>query len=650
MKFLIKILLLFLIFNSVNIYAQRSKTADNLTDTEKENMAEEALQEENYEKAVLLYKKLLDKKPDNSRLNFLVGFCYLNTNYGIDQSIEHFEKAIAYLKKNDTNNAPLETYYYLAKAYYNNNNFNKAIGILDNVIAKIPKNESQYILRIQTLRKKCENGNNISQNKLEIKVENLFELNSKYSDHSPLVNQDETDIIFTSRRAGTKIRVKSADKQFDANIYTSLNIDSAWQAPYSIINSVNSSSHEAATFISANRKTMIIHKYDRNKGSLYISRLKENGEWGKLVHLGSNVNTKHRETTGSISPDGRKLYFMSDRKGGYGGLDIYVSDKLKNGSWGTAKNLGATVNSSMDEETPFIHKNGTLFFCSKGHGSMGGFDIFASSKIDKNTWSNPVNLGVPINSVEDDFCYIPDIKGKFAYYASKRQGGKGNSDIYRVALNKQIKNYAVVSGKIMLADKNEEVKIQITDLNGNNQKIFKLQIKNNRVDIILLTGKSYMLNIQVKDITVHKIKLNLGKVGSFISIEQHVILNDINLKSLTNSNIVTEEYTSKPKSTDITEDNFLADNNPSSTSGNNLNDKKGKLFSIQLAKSETQLNETYFNDLQDVKSHKEKSGSYIYYFGEYIYEWEAMIKLRMIKDKYPEAQIFVNNFNKEEFN
>ena len=638
MKFVFKILLLFFFINPITIFAQRVQTSDNLSDTEKELMAEDALQVENYDKAILLYKKLLDKKPTNSKLNFLVGFCYLNTEYGKEQAIDYFEDAIFNMKENSSDNAPLETYYYLAQAYYSGNKFNKAIDVLDQVSVKIPKNESLYLLRVQNLKKSCENGLRNLQNKIVIQIDNLFDINSKYSDHSPLVNFDETEMVFTSRRAGTKTSEKKADNQYDANIYNSFNIDSSWQSPYKINTLINSSAHEAATFISADYKTMVVHRYDRSKGSLYISKIKETAEWGKLVNLGSNVNTKYSETAGSLSPDGRKLFFVSDRKGGYGGLDIYVSLKMKNGTWGPAKNLGKTINSAKDEETPFLHVNGTLFFCSKGHGSIGGFDVFASTKIDKDVWSEPVNLGIPINSVEDDFGYIPSIDGRFAYFASKRQGGKGNSDIYRVELNKNKKNYVVISGKLNNVDKNKSVSIQITDLRINRKKPFKPQYKNGKFDLILLAGRSYLIDIQVNNRIVHKIKLNLKDIGSFISMEQHIILNDIDIEAISDNNIISEEYTSKAKT--ATKTNIASNNG----TGNNAdgNDGEGKIFSIKLISSKLKLDESDFTEISDIKVHKDPDGTYNYYFGEYIYEWEAMIKLRMLKEKYPEAEIFEN--------
>ncbi|MEN8121021.1 MAG: tetratricopeptide repeat protein [Bacteroidota bacterium] len=649
------------------MYSQRSKTGDNLTYSEKERMAEVALQEGKYDKAVLLYKKLLDQEPDNSIINFLVGYCYLNTDYGKEQAIGFFEKAVSNIQEGNSNNAPLEAYYYLAEAYYDNYNFIKAIDILNQLSEKIPGNEDLFNFRVKLLKEKCENGKCFSSGKLEIKVENLLEVNSKYSDHSPLINNDETELIFTSRREETKVSVKNYDDQFDANIYMSEKIDSAWQLPYSLGNSVNSSFHEAATFISADYKTMIIHKYDRYKGSLYISKMKESGEWGIAVALGPNINTKYRETAGCLTPDGSKLYFVSDRKGGYGGLDIYVSDKLINGTWGPARNLGATINTAFNEETPFIHMNGTLFFCSEGHNSMGGYDIFASSIKKKNNWSSPVNLGIPINSVKDDFFYIPSPNGRFAYYASKRQGGKGQSDIYRVELSEQgKKNYAVVSGNIFISEENvnqKDIKIHISDLNGKKVNLYKPTLKKNKFNLFLRTGKSYILTVEFQNLTTHKIKLTIENKGSFLSLEQHIILDDIIIKSLedteyhrmlTQGNIQTKEYISKPKSKDISDDYILVGNTDTNvtidTDIDNQNEDESKVFSIQLLDSKTSLNNAYFADIEDVKSFKKENGSYIYYLGEYIYEWEATIKLRMLKDKYPKAFIFVNTFISKKIN
>jgi len=152
--------------------------------------------------------------------------------------------------------------------------------------------------------------------------------------------------------------------------------------------------------------------------------------------LGPNINTKFRETHASLSADGRYLYFTSDRKGGYGGLDIYVSEVQEDGSWGEPTNLGPAVNTELNEEGPYIHPDGkTLYFSSEGHKNLGGFDIFKVEKNEFDTWTQAKNLGYPINTVEDDVFFIPSPNGKRIYLSSFRTGGIGDNDIYIINLD-----------------------------------------------------------------------------------------------------------------------------------------------------------------------------------------------------------------------
>ncbi|MCF6241314.1 MAG: hypothetical protein L3J74_08225 [Bacteroidales bacterium] len=661
MKYLFNILLLFSLFYTNNAHSQRGKTVDNLSEEEIFEMAEFAMQDEKYEKAVLLYKKLLAKKPNSSKLNFLVGFGYLNTDYGKDQSIEYFQKSIKNIKTGSSDNAPLEVYYYLAYAYYYQNRFAKAKEVLNQVMTKIPANENIFRNRVNNLKLKCNNALIIKQNKLNLSIENLLEINTKYSDHSALMNQDETEIIFTSRRAGTKMRIKNIDGQYDENIYTALKIDSVWQTPYSLGNSINTQQHDAATCISPAYNKMIIHRYERNKGDLYVTNLKEDGSWTNAVKLGSNINSKYKETTGCLSPDGKKLYFTSNRRGGFGGLDIYVSEKQKDGSWGPAKNMGAKINTSKNEETPFLHKNGTLFFCSEGHNSIGGFDIFASSKDENGNWEQAENMGIPINSIEDDFFYIPSKNGKYAYFSSKRKGGKGKSDIYRVQLNpKSKKNYVVISGNLYVSDKNQirgVVKFFIETEEGKLIKSYAPGLSNNHFTLMLESGKNYILRVDYQDITTHKINIKTVSYGSFLSFEQYLILDDIIIKSLKDSVYKKQlvqgdyeqlEYQTKVKSPNASKVILFAENNLS----NSISDKNEKLdtenqktFVIQLLKSTEPANDTIFNNIEDIKVYVDKDGSFIYYTGQYIYEWEAEIRLRNIINEFPEAKVIVNNFH-----
>lgn len=148
-----------------------------------------------------------------------------------------------------------------------------------------------------------------------------------------------------------------------------------------------------------------------------------------------NINTKGIEASPILSPDGNTLYFVSDRKGGFGGKDIWASERLSNGNWSEPYNLGKDVNTSEDEESPYIMLDGvTLYFSSKGHNSFGGYDIFMTTQDYDGLWSKSENLGAPVNSTSDDYYYITDSFGKKAYYSSDKVE-KGNQDIYFVQYN-----------------------------------------------------------------------------------------------------------------------------------------------------------------------------------------------------------------------
>jgi hypothetical protein len=146
--------------------------------------------------------------------------------------------------------------------------------------------------------------------------------------------------------------------------------------------------------------------------------------------------TKYIETSPCLSPDGNTLYFVSDRSGGFGGKDIWASERLSKGNWSDPVNLGDKVNTASDEESPFMMSDGaTLNFSSKGHNSMGGYDIFSATQNDDGFWSNPENLGTPVNTISDDFFYITDTYDKLAFYSSDK-AQLGNQNIYFVNYKK----------------------------------------------------------------------------------------------------------------------------------------------------------------------------------------------------------------------
>jgi len=659
MGLFVKIILVIILLNSFILNAQRKSSDKKLTKEQIEQIADESLQLGKFERALVLYKRLLANDVENSKLNFLIGYCYINTDYGKETSIKYLEKSIDLIKPGNKNNAPIEVFYYLSKAYYINNKFSKAIETLDTSINKIPKYQPQFKEKAKNLKEHCENVLVIIKSNVNLEIKSIIDINSKYSDYNPLICNSNNEIFYTSRRAINKNSKKNIDGQYDENIYMSNFINNAWQKPEILSNNINTIYHEKACFVSENNSTMIIRRIDKHKGSLYISVKNNVGKWTIAKKLGQNINTKHQETHGSLSPNGQTLFFISDRKGTQGGTDIFVSEKLKDGTWGKAKNLGNKINSIFDEETPYLHKNGTLFFASKGHNSIGGFDIFASTKDSSGNWSEPINMGIPINSVFDDFGYIPNKKGTKAYYSSNKKGGKGESDIFEVVLDTNSRNdYIAVFGELKFKSNQLRKNTRITVIEDYfKDTLFNLVNipKSGKYQFVIKAGKKYEVIYSFDNTIIHKNVIDSKQGGSILVLDQLVFVNDIAIHPKTNvqyykniavNSFKTDYIISKPISNEIVFSSLIGFNNNTDTTTTITTeiDKKGIIYSIKLTDSEKKQNISNFSNIKGVKEHNKNNNIYTYYVGEYIYEWEAEIKLRKIKDKYPNAKIFINKF------
>ncbi|NVO01305.1 MAG: PD40 domain-containing protein [Bacteroidetes bacterium] len=170
---------------------------------------------------------------------------------------------------------------------------------------------------------------------------------------------------------------------------------------------------------------------ESNKMDIYDSYFNGNN-WSTPQIMNSNINSKYNETSACLSPDGKTLYFTSDRKGGYGGLDIWKSELLDNGEWGPVNNLGPTVNTASDEESPYVlADNVTMYFSSKGHNSTGGFDVFYSTQTDDGYWSNAINAGITINTKEDELHFKISTDEKYAFYSKANASSNKNYKIIK---------------------------------------------------------------------------------------------------------------------------------------------------------------------------------------------------------------------------
>ena len=296
-------------------------------------------------------------------------------------------------------------------------------------------------IRLKELEKRileCESGKKLKDNPRNFIVTNLGQVvNSPFEDYAPVLTADENLLVFTSCRPKEDSKTKkSSDGKCFEDIFITHQAEGKWAPPQNIGDPINTPFHDSAIAISADGKTLFLYT-DENQGDILVSEFTE-GKWGKPIPLPSPINSPYHESSISISADGKKIFVASERPGGWGGSDIYVIEKNEAGQWGTAMNLGPSINSQWDEDGPFLSLDCMiLYFSSTGHDSMGGFDIFRSLQR-SNKWSEAENLGFPINTPGNDNYFVGTKDGKRAYYSSIREEGFGAEDIYLITLPKEL--------------------------------------------------------------------------------------------------------------------------------------------------------------------------------------------------------------------
>lgn len=421
---------------------------------EKFTLANDFVEDGNFHKALSHYQELLNENPNNANLNFKIGFCYLNTAIEKVKAIPYLEFASKNISENYNGNshketmAPLESLFYLGKAYHVNYRFDDAESTFIDLKSQLPADAIDFINQIDHELSACQVARRLIRNPIEMYVTNLGStINSSFAEHSPVISGDESILIFTSKRSDNTGGNKMDDGQYFEDIYISSFDGKKYTPAQKISENINTDSHEASIGLSFDGSKLFIYKDDGNDGNIYISNRK-GAEWQVPEKLPEPINSKYRETHASMSFDQNEIFFTSDRKGGYGGLDIYRVRKLPNGRWSKAQNLGPDINTPFDEEGPYLHPDGTsLFFSSQGHNNMGGFDIFVSFVDANGKWSTPENIGYPINTPDDDVYYVPSVDGRRAYYASYANNSIGDYDVFKIDLAEtHIRNQTVIAG------------------------------------------------------------------------------------------------------------------------------------------------------------------------------------------------------------
>jgi len=439
--------------------------------------------DKNYQQALQIYLKLDSLSPDNENIKYHIGVCYIHMPSEKFKAITFLEKAsdstsLNYRDKFRENKAPVFSYYFLGKAYMINYELDKAIAATEKYKTFLGEQIKSDKINIQDADRQiemCKVAKEMIKYPVPARVENLGRnINTEFPEYAPVVNHEGNTLIFTSRRNANIGELTENNGYYFEDIYISKQ-DSmgAWSKAENMGPLINTKGHEASISLSPDNKKLFIYKDKRGNGNIYISTL-DSGVWSKPKKLPAPINTSAWETHATLSADSNILYFTSDRKGGFGGTDIYKSTKDAKGKWGKPINLGSSINTEFNEDGPFILSDNTLYFCSEGHKTMGGYDIFYSKLGSNGNWSSPENLGYPINTPDDDLFYTP-VDSLTAYIASVRNEGLGNLDIYKLWIHIRVKGIAldkytneIIPGTIitLMNDKMEVIDSVVADENG----------------------------------------------------------------------------------------------------------------------------------------------------------------------------------------
>ncbi len=491
--------------------------------------------------ALNIYKEVLVKNPKDPSVLHFVGLCHY-TLKDYEKATENFNKA-----KEIKTDMKYETYLYTGKLFQLGGKYDEAIVDFGEYKKLAPAKEAAEE-DVDVWIDQCNTAKILLAAPLDVKVENMgAEINSKYDDQSPAISADGMMLVFNTRRPETTnspLDIEGDGKYFQ-DIYFS-NFDTLtkkWKQADDVPGSINSNNaHDACTGISADGKIIFIYKNDLKDpqsrgGDIYSSKI-VNGKWKTPSNMAKPINTTYWEGGACISPDGKTIFFTSERPGGSGNSDIWMAKRLTKTTWGKPTNIGPDVNTPFDEVGLFLAPDGkTLFFCSNGKGSMGDYDIF-KTVLENGKWSKPVNLGYPINSDKRDGPFCVSANAQTGYFASNRDGGLGESDIYQVDLTnyavlekdgKKVSNNGLSILKGVVRDGYEgygvaDVDIQFADESGTNVGS-TVTNENGEYFITLKGGIKYTMTLKkkgFKDLT-EPVELKLGTKETYSLVKEFLL-------------------------------------------------------------------------------------------------------------------------------
>jgi outer membrane protein OmpA-like peptidoglycan-associated protein len=506
------------------------------TETEKKvKKADSFLAIKEYAQALSLYLELDKSAPKDPQTNYAIGFCYANLPGELVKAIPYFEFAT----KSKGAEVPPRAYYYLGKAYHLEGKFDEAINQFN--LYKTLERDAAKLADATRQVQVCVNAKTLMKAPVDVYVQNIgAPINTKDTEYGVVISADEQILIYTSLKPLPADKNNPTAKPLEyEDILISRKTGSGWSSPQSIglvpptVNNIRS--NIGSVGLTPNGQKLLLYMgTTTNTGDIFYSQL-QGDKWGAPVRMGKEVNSNAQESSASITPDEKVMYFASNRPGGYGGMDIYKVEKLASGDWGAPVNLGATVNTPYDEEAPFIHPDKkTLYFTSDGHNSMGGDDIF-KAVLDNGTgkWSTPVNMGYPVNTVHNDSYFALSADGKKGYFSSDRPGGSGGQDIYFLGIPEEqgVVPLTMMKGRILAGDPPKPIPTKIKVINNETKEVIKDVYNPNQKTgdylVIFPPNKSYDMVIEAEGYKPYLVNIHVPNQTYFYELYQEILLNPV---------------------------------------------------------------------------------------------------------------------------
>jgi outer membrane protein OmpA-like peptidoglycan-associated protein len=484
--------------------------------------------------ALTKYLEAIQAGEKDPMVHYKTAVCYQKSAETDDQikSIPYFEFALANGK-----DMPASIYYDLGSIYLKDENMQKALENFNKFREVSNKADKKAMGMADEAIQTCHNAVALMSVPRDFTVHHFNSIiNSKYTEYNPVLSADESVMAFTALRPNTG-KTRTGDK-FIEEIYITYNNSGAWSEP-KLVPVAHDYNVGTAGLSPDGQKMLIFMGGSVDPGSLFQIN-KSGDEWSRPSLITPTINNpKFLESTASITPDGKTIYFASDRMNGQGGMDIYKTTMQPNGTWSTPANLGPEVNSKANEDAPFIHPDQkTLFFTSDGHNTMGGRDIFVSRLVG-NKWTRPENMGYPINTTVNDNYFTLIADGTRGYFSSDRKGGMGGQDIYYIDMPAESADIplTMIKGKILNAETGKPMPTKIYLIDNKTDKKLDFVYDPDPVTgnylVILPPAKDYDMVIESEGFLPYTLNINIPNQTYFYELYQM-----INLKTIKQFDVV----------------------------------------------------------------------------------------------------------------